>query len=134
MNAKLPWAIAGAALLALVLFLTMSRQQGHAAVHPDPRPDVTAERVLPPAMLSNERGVLEAYAAARSAPQVLDGIFCYCQCARNFGHRSLLTCFESDHGSRCDICMGEAMMATQLAAQGNSLGAIRRAIDARFAL
>lgn len=134
MKAKLPWAIAGAALLALVLFLTLGRQQGHAAVHPDPRPGVTAERVLPPSFLTNERGVLEAYAAARNAPQVLDGLFCYCQCARNFGHRSLLTCFESDHGSRCDICMGEAMLATQLAAQGSSLTAIRRAIDDRFAL
>ena len=134
MKAKLPWAIAGAALLALVLFLALGRQQGHAAVHPDPRPGVTAERVLPPSFLPNERGVLEAYAAARNAPQVLDGLFCYCQCARNFGHRSLLTCFESDHGSRCDICMGEAMLATQLAAQGSSLTAIRRAIDDRFAL
>ena len=134
MKAKLPWAIAGAALLALVLFLTLGRQQGHAAVHPHPRPAVTAERVLPPSMLTNERGVLEAYAAARNAPQVLDGLFCYCQCARNFGHRSLLTCFESDHGSRCDICMGEAMLAMQLAAQGSSLAAIRRAIDDRFAL
>jgi uncharacterized protein with PCYCGC motif len=133
-NAKLPWAIAGAALLALVLFLTLGREQGHAAVHPDPRLNVTAERVLPPSFLTNERRVLEAYAAARNAPQVLDGIFCYCQCARNFGHRSLLTCFESDHGSRCDICVGEATLAAQLAAQGNSLAAIRRAIDARFAL
>jgi len=133
-NAKLPWAIAGAALLALVLFLTLGREQGHAAVHPDSRPNVTAERVLPPSFLTNERGVVEAYAAARNAPQVLDGIFCYCQCARNFGHRSLLTCFESDHGSRCDICVGEATLAAQLAAQGNSLAAVRRAIDARFAL
>jgi hypothetical protein len=131
-NAKLPWAIAGAALLALVLFVTLGRQQGHAAVHPDPRPSITAERVLPPAMLSNERGVVEAYAAARNAPRMLDGIFCYCQCARNFGHRSLLTCFESDHGSRCDICMGEATLAAQLAARGGTLQQIRRAIDERF--
>lgn len=132
MNAKLPWFIAGAALAALALFLTLGRQQGHAAVHPDPRPNITAERVLPPGLLPDAQGVVEAYAAARTAPQVLDGVFCYCQCARNFGHRSLLTCFESDHGSRCDICMSEAVLAAQLADRGNTLQQIRRAIDERF--
>jgi len=132
LNAKLPWAIAGAALLALALFLTLGRQQGHAAVHPDPRPGVTADRVLPPGLLPDTRGVLEAYMAARNAPQILDGVFCYCQCARNFGHRSLLSCFESDHGASCDICMGEAVLAAQLAERGSTLRDIRRAIDERF--
>ncbi|PYO84197.1 MAG: hypothetical protein DMD65_03660 [Gemmatimonadetes bacterium] len=69
---------------------------------------------------------------ARSAPQVLDGVFCYCRCARNVGHRSLLTCFESDHGSRCSTCMGEARLAADLAAQGRTLDQIRHAIDQRF--
>jgi len=101
-------------------------------MHPDPRPGVTADRVLPASMVMNTPGALEAYAAARSAPHVLDGVFCHCRCAKNFGHRSLLTCFESDHGSQCDICMGEAMLATRLAAQGNSLDQIRRAIDQQF--
>src|SRR5256885_448467 len=48
------------------------------------------------------------------------------------GHRSLLTCFESEHASHCDICMGEAMLATRLAAQGSGLAAIRQAIDAQY--
>ena len=43
-----------------------------------------------------------------------------------------LTCFESDHGARCDICMGEATLAAQLAARGSSLAEIRHAIDQRF--
>jgi hypothetical protein len=131
MKATVPWFIAGACALALVMVLTLGRP-GHAVVHPDPRPGVTAERVLPPSMLPDTRGVLEAYAAARNAPQVLDGLFCHCQCARNFGHRSLLTCFESDHGSRCDICMREAMLATELADRGGTLQQIRHAIDDRF--
>ena len=131
MKQSIPWVIAGGAGLALVLFVAAGRQ-GRATVHPDPRPGVTAERVVPPALLPNERGILEAYAAARRAPQVLDGVFCYCHCARNFGHRSLLTCFETDHGSHCDICMGEAKLAAQLAMRGTSLGDIRRAIDGRF--
>jgi hypothetical protein len=77
-------------------------------------------------------GTLEAYAAARSAPAVLDGVYCHCDCSQHAGHRSLLTCFESDHGAYCDICMGEAVLAAQLAARGTSLQEIRAAIDARF--
>ena len=127
----IPWLITGTAVLVTVTILVAGRQ-GRAVVHPDPRPDITAERVLPPALLPDGPGVVEAYAAARHAPRLLDGLFCHCHCARTFGHRSLLTCFESDHGARCDICMGEAMLATALARRGSSLTEIRRAIDERF--
>lgn len=130
-QAKLPWIVAGAAAVALVGLLVASRS-GPAARHPDPRPGITAALVLPPEVVPNWPGAREAYAAARSAPGVLDGVYCHCDCAKHFGHRSLLTCFESDHGSRCDICMGEAMLATRMAAGGSSLLQIRRAIDAQF--
>ena len=130
-RAQLPWLVAGAAVVALAVVLVVPRR-GHAAAHPDPRPGVTAERVLPPAMVPNGPGVLEAYEAARRVPQVLDGVYCHCNCSKFLSHRSLLTCFESDHGSRCDICMGEAMLASRLAAGGNSLQQIRKAIDAQF--
>jgi len=130
-SGRLPWIIAGAAGLGIAALLATSGS-GRAAGHPDPRPQVTADRVLPPGLVLNTPGALEAYAAARSAPQVLDGVHCYCECAKNFGHRSLLTCFESDHGSQCDICISEAMLATRLAAQGHSLDDIRRAIDQQF--
>ena len=112
--------------------LVVTRRAGGTVVHPDPRPDVTAERVVPPSLVLNTPGAAEAYAAARSAPQVLDGVYCHCDCSKHAGHRSLLTCFESDHGARCDICMGEATLAVQLAARGSSLGEIRHAIDQRF--
>ncbi len=131
MTPRLPWiiaAVAGAAVVGLLV----AKRAGGMVVHPDPRPGVTAERVLPPSLVMNAPGAAEAYAAARSAPQLLDGLYCHCECARHFGHRSLLTCFESDHGSQCDICMGEAVLATQLASRGGSLDAIRRAIDERF--
>ena len=132
-QSKLPWIVAGVAGAALVgvLFFT---QRGHAATHPDPRPGITAELVLPPAAVPRKIGALEAYAAARSVPQVLDGIYCYCQCSKHSGHRSLLTCFESEHAANCDICMGEAMLAAQMSARGggSSLEQIRAAIDARF--
>jgi len=130
-GARLAWTIAGVAGAALLGVLALSRQAS-AAPHPDPRPGVTAERVLPPASVPHVIGSNEAYAAARTMPGLLDGIYCHCECAKNFGHRSLLTCFESDHGANCNICMGEATLAARLAAQGNSLQQIRKAIDRQF--
>lgn len=124
--------IAGVAATAAVAVLGISRGAGGAVPHPDPRPGVTAERVLAPSLVPNTPGAGEAYAAARSAPGVLDGLYCHCDCAKHFGHRSLLTCFESEHGGRCDICMGEATLAAQLASRGSSLDDIRQAIDHRF--
>ncbi|MGH7699505.1 MAG: PCYCGC motif-containing (lipo)protein, partial [Gemmatimonadales bacterium] len=58
--------------------------------------------------------------------------YCHCDCSKHSGHRSLLTCFESDHGAYCDICMGEAILAARLAAEGRTLDAIRSAIDRQF--
>ena len=129
MSRRLPWLIAGAAAAVLGVVLLAGRAR---ASHPDPRPGVTAEQVLPPATVPRTPGSSEAYAAARVVPQVLDGLHCYCDCARHSGHRSLLTCFESEHGAYCDICMGEAMLAQQLTARGEMLETIRRAVDAQF--
>jgi hypothetical protein len=123
--------VAAAAAAALVGLLVATRGS-HVVAHPDPRPGVTAERVLPPAMVVQTPRAAEAYAVARDGPQVLDGVYCHCECAKHFGHRSLLTCFESDHGAQCDICIGEALLATELATRGRSLADIRRAIDDRF--
>jgi hypothetical protein len=128
---RLPWVVAGVAAVALAVVLAGPRAV-QAAAHPDPRPGITAERVLPPAMVPQGAGTLEAYEAARRVPQVLDGVYCHCNCSKSIGHRSLLTCFESTHGSGCDICMGEAMLAAQLSGSGKSLAQIRTAIDAKF--
>jgi len=130
-GSKMPWLIAAGAVVVLGGALLVTRT-GHATAHPEPRPGVTAERVLPPAMVPHTPGSVEAYAAARAMPGVLDGVYCHCNCSRTIGHRSLLTCFESEHGAYCDICMGEAMNATQMAQGGSSLQAIREAIDRQF--
>ena len=68
-------------------------------------------------------------AAARTQAATLDGVYCHCDCSKHAGHRSLLTCFEGEHGAYCDICMGEAMVASGMADQGRSLEEIRTAID-----
>ncbi len=104
---KGPWVVAGAAAVALagVVFLT---RPASGSIHPDPRPGVTAEKILTEFAIPKNPGAVEAYAAARRAVATLDGVYCHCDCSKHSGHRSLLTCFESDHGAFCDICMGEA--------------------------
>jgi len=126
---RLPWLIAGAAAAVLGVVLVTGRAR---AGHPTPRPGITAEKVLPHVAVPRTAGSVESYAAARAVPQVLDGLHCYCDCARHSGHRSLLTCFESEHGGYCDICMGEAVLAQQMVARGEAIDAIRRAVDAQY--
>lgn len=128
---RMPWIIAGTAVLLLVGLVAFPRR-GAASHHPDPRPGITADSVVPAGMVMHTPGAAEAYAVARQIPQVLDGLYCHCECAEHLGHRSLLTCFTVDHGAQCDICMGEAMLAGQMTAAGNSLDQIRKAIDQQF--
>ena len=128
---KTPWIVAGAAVIVLAAVL-FSAQPAAGGIHPDPRPDITAERVLTGPAIPRTPGAEEAYAAARAAAGTLDGVYCHCDCSKHAGHRSLLTCFETNHGAYCDICMGEAMMAAQMASRGTSLQQIRAAIDAQF--
>ncbi len=123
--------MAGAVVAALAAVLVVSRT-GHAARHPDPRPGITAELVLPPGMVPHTPESIEAYVAARTVPAVMDGLYCHCNCSRTFGHRSLLTCFQSDHAAYCGICMGEATTAARLVQTGGSLEEIRAAIDRQF--
>jgi hypothetical protein len=133
---KTPWIVAGVAAAALAGVLVVGRPQptpvAHGSTHPDPRAGITAEQVLPNAFVPRTPGSTEAYAAARQAAATLDGVYCHCDCSKHAGHRSLLTCFESTHGAYCDICMGEAVIAAQMSAQGQSLEQIRAAIDRQF--
>ena len=129
--AKAPWIVAGVAAVALVGVVFYTRPAS-GSIHPDPRPGVTGDKILPNFAIPKNPGALEAYAAARSAAATLDGVYCHCDCSKHSGHRSLLTCFESDHGAFCDICMGEAMVASGMAARGQSLMEIREAIDRQF--
>lgn len=139
--ARTPWLIAGAAAVALVGVVMLQRSpargegepgESHASNHPTARPGITNAKVLPVSFVPRTPGAVEAYAAARDAAGTLDGLYCHCDCSKHSGHRSLLTCFEGEHGAYCDICMGEAMVAHGMAQQGRSLEEIRTAIDRQF--
>ena len=85
----------------------------------------------------------EAYAYAMASPAVLMWMPCYCGCEA-MGHGSNLDCFFKptmagqsgyrfeEHASYCGICVDTALMAKRMAGEGQSLRAIRDAIDAQF--
>lgn len=86
---------------------------------------------LPPSNYTGETAL--AYQAALEIPAVLDSLYCYCDCEKHSGHKSLLSCYVDEHAVHCDICIYEAIMALELHRKGESIEAIRKAIDERFA-
>lgn len=43
--------------------------------------------------------VRRAYQIARTIPEVLDRLYCYCRCRENNGHKNLLSCYVGTHAS-----------------------------------
>jgi len=68
------------------------------------------------------------YALAAKIKPVLYQQPCYCYCDRHEGHKSLLDCYATDHGSKCDVCQKEAVLAYQLTKKGKTPEQIRTAI------
>ena len=56
----------------------------------------------------------DAYRAVREISVTLAQLPCYCHCDQGFGHKSLYSCFESDHASHCAVCVQEALLALKL--------------------
>jgi len=53
--------------------------------------------VLSPALFVGQTA--RAYRIAQEIPDVLDQLYCYCECDKHLGHKSLLSCFTDDHGA-----------------------------------
>jgi len=77
--------------------------------------------------------VREAYEIAERDPTLLAQLHCYCGCDKAIGHKSLLDCYRDTHGSRCEICVGEAHDAESMASRGVPVEQIRDALRARYA-
>ena len=74
-----------------------------------------------------------AYQVAREIPQTLAQLPCYCYCDETFGHKSLHSCYESDHSATCATCVNEALLAYRLQKeQGLTAPQIRERIIAEF--
>lgn len=94
--------------------------------------------------------VLVSYRIAVLKPELLAGIAgdpsrpslpCYCSCEQ-FGHKSLLDCFVKEgslengfdeHGSQCNICCGQAMLAFLWQDAGASQAEILAGMQVKFA-
>jgi len=100
--------------------------------HPTPRAANEQTTVVPAARYAQYPRVAETYEMAAAVPMILDGLYCYCNCAEHSGHYSLLDCFNSDHAARCDVCMSEAVIAYKMTQNGASLDAIRAEIDRTY--
>ena len=101
--------------------------RGRVPAHYTTAPDVaTLQPTLSPELFTGNKRL--AYLAAREIPEILAQLPCYCHCDRGHGHKSLHSCFESEHGEECGICINEALMASTLKKQGASVKEIRNQI------
>ncbi|MBI2156570.1 MAG: hypothetical protein HYU26_06680 [Candidatus Rokubacteria bacterium] len=41
----------------------------------------------------------QAHQVAREIPDVLDQLYCYCECDKHAGHKSLLSCYTDGHAA-----------------------------------
>ena len=76
--------------------------------------------------------VARAYKIAQENRELLDSIYCYCNCKKSFGHKSLLTCFVDRHAVECSICTDQALYAHSLYKKDNDIARVRVAVDKRF--
>ena len=130
---KKPLLLTLVAVGALALFLIIGPQRGVPSTYlsigwvgGETRPILAANR-YPAGM------VRSTYAKAAEIPDILDHIYCYCFCERNHGHSSLRSCFATDHGAVCGICLSEANLVSRLAKAGKSIEEIQLAVDKAFA-
>jgi hypothetical protein len=106
-----------------------SGTDGRAAASGDPGARIR-ETLDPQGFQGNVR---QAYEIAERDPALLAQLHCYCGCDKQLGHKNLLDCYRDDHGSRCGICLGEALDAEPMANQGMPIERIRDALRTRYA-
>jgi hypothetical protein len=72
--------------------------------------------------------VQNAYTVAAKIKKTLYQQPCYCHCDRSQGHKSLLDCFASKHGSVCGTCIYEDFYTFEESGKGKTAAQIRAAI------
>ena len=76
--------------------------------------------------------VARAYNVAGRNRDLLDSIYCYCNCKKTIGHKSLLSCFADKHAVDCDICQDQAFYAASRFEAGDDIAQVRFAVDKKF--
>jgi hypothetical protein len=123
---------AGAALIAALSVYTYSSSRSLVPEVTDGSVYVRREtkNTLSPALFVGK--IETAYQVAQDIPDVLDHLYCYCQCDKHAGHKSLLSCYTDNHAANCDVCVNEAMDAAKMMKQGYEVKEIRRQIDRKY--
>jgi hypothetical protein len=62
-----------------------------AVLRRETRPTLDPERFVGKARLAHQ--------VAREIPDVLDRLYCYCECDKHMGHKSLLSCYTDGHAA-----------------------------------
>ena len=126
--------LVGLVLAALVTVYVLSKPDNTSSVVADAPRDpgqlIETPPVLTSALFTGKASLAYKYAA--EIPEVIDNQFCYCYCKKNHGHKTLLTCFTNEHGSKCDTCIEEVLYAYELHKQGKSIADIVSAVDKKF--
>jgi hypothetical protein len=71
--------------------LSASRAPAPAAGRREMRPTLDPARFVGKAA--------RAHQVAREIPDVLDRLYCYCECDKHVGHKSLLSCYTDGHAA-----------------------------------
>ena len=108
-------------------------------------PETSAKRVpafyetppstLPPTLAPDKftGKTFAAYKAVREIPSTIAQLPCYCYCDEAHGHKSLHSCYETEHASGCAVCVDEVLMAYQLEKQkGLKPSEIRKLIVEKY--
>lgn len=85
---------------------------------------------LAPALFTGKTA--QAYHIAKENRDLLDSLYCFCNCKRTVGHKSLLSCYVDKHAANCDICQNQAFYAYPLYQKGDDIVSIRNAVDKKF--
>ena len=122
--------ISGIALVLAVVYSTTKPTKYVEPVAPATGQLIETRPVMSSAFYTGKAA--EAYRIAAEIPKIIDSQFCYCYCKKDHQHKTLLTCFTNEHGSKCDICINEVLYAYQLYKRGKTLDEIVVAIDRKF--
>lgn len=85
---------------------------------------------LSPALFTGKTA--QAYHIAKENIDLLDSMYCFCNCKKNNGHKSLLSCYVDKHAANCKICQDQTLYAYQLHKKGDDIVSIRNAVDKKF--
>ena len=96
-------------------------------------PEVVDEPQVPANPFDREDELAQAATLlAKENRELLDSMYCYCNCKETIGHKSLLSCYADNHAVSCGICQDQAFYAASRFQGGDDIAQVRFAVDKKF--